>query len=186
MIRTAPLQRRGALVGTLETRVEKDQRRQRATAPGGRGLVQIDLEGISCERRASGRSRPSISPASFSTCSRASSSREAARSSSISISRISWFAGELIGEDLHRTRRPASSCPSAFIRSRYSIRFRLASMTHVLAGVELGELAGRSAVRPGIDPEDLAAEGDGVVEEPLLGVEVGRPLVGPDRRRRCR
>ncbi len=35
-------------------------------------------------------------------------------------------------------------------------------------------------MRPGIDPQDLAAERDGVVEEALVGVQIHRPLVGAD------
>ena len=50
----------------------------------------------------------------------------------------------------------------------------------VLPGVELGEAeVGRGST--GIDAEDLAAERDGVVEEPLLGIELGGLLVGAQR-----
>jgi hypothetical protein len=45
--------------------------------------------------------------------------------------------------------------------------------------VELTELeVGLSPAR--VYPEDLAAERYGVVEEALIGVEVDRPLIGPD------
>ena len=46
--------------------------------------------------------------------------------------------------------------------------------------MELGQLeVGLGATR--IDPKDLAAEGDGVVEKALIGVEVYCPFVGTDR-----
>jgi hypothetical protein len=46
--------------------------------------------------------------------------------------------------------------------------------------VELAELeVGLGPAR--IDPEDLAAKGDGVVEKALVGVQVDCPLIGTNR-----
>src|SRR5205085_3469057 len=47
----------------------------------------------------------------------------------------------------------------------------------VLARMKLGQFE-VGLGPPRIDPQDLAAKGDGVVEEPLVGIEVDRALVG--------
>jgi hypothetical protein len=125
--------------------------------------------------------RDSSSCATTSTCFRASSSRDAARSSSISMKRILLVRREMIGEHLHRLERGIELAGVIHPLEVFDeVPLRLEQ--HVLPGVDLCELVVRLDA-PRVDPEDLAAERDRVVEETLLGVQVG-PRARTSARRR--